>query len=70
MTVKKKKKNQKMYSKIAMVIIFLVGSLIMLYPFYIDALNNYLDQVRVTRYQKQQKEAYEAQQLQRSAENK
>lgn len=66
----KKKFNQALYSKIAMILLFLFGSLIMLYPFYIDALNNYLDQVRMERFQKKQQEEYEAQKQAMAEENK
>lgn len=66
----KKKSNQALYSKIVMILLFLFGSLIMLYPFYIDALNNYLDQVRIERFQKKQQEEYKAQKQAMAEENK
>lgn len=66
----KRKIKNPVISKIIMIVIFLVGSLVMFYPFYIDTLNNYLDQVRMERYQKKEKVEYEAQQAKLIEENK
>ncbi|MHC5267710.1 class C sortase [Enterococcus sp. LJL98] len=60
---RKKTKNQA-FVKVMMILLFLVGSLIMLYPFYIDALNDLIDQRRMEHYQKKEKAEYEAQQRQ------
>lgn len=70
MKKQKKKSKQALYSKVAMILLFLFGSLVMLYPFYIDALNNYIDQVRIERFQKKQQEEYEAQKQSMAEENK
>lgn len=42
-----KKKKQNMWLQICMIILFTVGALIALYPFYINALNNFIDRYRV-----------------------
>ena len=67
--MKKRKNNHPLMSKIVMIVLFLVGSLIMLYPFYINALNQYLDQVRMERYQKKSEEQYASQQAQLAEAN-
>lgn len=65
----KRKKQHPGWSKAVMILLFLVGSLIMFYPFYIDALNHYLDQVRMENYQKKEKIEYEEQQGKLAKEN-
>ncbi|MCC9274425.1 MAG: class C sortase [Enterococcus aquimarinus] len=67
--MKKRKNNHPLMSKIVMIVLFLVGSLIMLYPFYINALNQYLDQLRMERYQKKSEEQYASQQAQLAEAN-
>lgn len=57
-----KRKKNPLIAKIAMIVIFLIGCLIMFYPFYIDALNSYLDEVRMERFQKKEASEYAAQQ--------
>ena len=42
--------------------LFLIGILIMLYPFYISALNDYLDNIRVTAYKKELQGIYKSKQ--------
>ena len=54
------KKNRQVISQIAIILIFMVGILTMLYPFYVDALNNVIDQVRVDRYLKESQKEFEA----------
>ncbi|MDN6070164.1 MAG: class C sortase [Lactococcus plantarum] len=49
--------------------LFLIGILIMLYPFYISALNDYLDNVRVSLYKDSLQKAHEAQEKQLKAAN-
>lgn len=68
--MKKRKNNHPFISKIVMIVLFLVGSLIMFYPFYINALNQYLDQVRMERYQKKSEEQYASQQAQLAEANR
>ena len=68
--MKKRKNNHPLISKIVMIVLFLVGSLIMFYPFYINALNQYLDQVRMERYQKKSEEQYASQQAQLAEANR
>lgn len=52
------KRNQ-LISQIAMLIIFLSGVLIMFYPFYINALNNLIDQVRMEKYLKKEESFFQ-----------
>lgn len=47
-----KKGNKRIISQIGMLIVFLVGFLIMLYPFYVNALNDLIAEYTVMRYQK------------------
>ena len=42
--------RRQLYSKIGVILLFFVGGLIMAYPFYVNALNNYLDQKRMSHY--------------------
>lgn len=49
--------------------LFLIGILIMLYPFYISALNDYLDNVRVSLYKDSLQKAHEAQEKQLKVAN-
>jgi len=63
------KKNRQVISQIAIILIFLVGILTMLYPFYVDALNNVIDQVRVDRYLKESQKEFEAERKRLAEEN-
>ena len=49
--------------------LFLIGILIMLYPFYISALNDYLDNVRVSLYKDSLQKAHDTQEKQLKAAN-
>lgn len=49
--------------------LFLIGVLVMLYPFYISKLNDYIDNVRVTAYQKELQDVYQTQQQKLRQEN-
>lgn len=57
-----KRKRNPLIAKVSMVLIFLIGCLIMFYPFYIDALNSYLDEIRLESFQKKEASEYRAQQ--------
>ncbi|WP_424684429.1 class C sortase [Enterococcus sp.] len=46
----KKKSRRKLVGKIGLLLLFLVGSLIALYPFYVNTLNDWLDQQRISHY--------------------
>ncbi|MFV4952395.1 class C sortase, partial [Lactobacillus delbrueckii subsp. allosunkii] len=46
------KKASNNWLKIIMVIIFTVGVIIALYPFYVEAINNYIDQQRINEVDK------------------
>lgn len=48
--------KRQMISKIFMILIFLVGVLVMMYPFYINAVNDFIDQKRMEEVQEQNKE--------------
>lgn len=63
------KKNRQVISQIAIILIFMVGVLTMLYPFYVDALNNVIDQVRVDRYLKESQKEFEAERKRLAEEN-
>lgn len=63
------KKNRQVISQIAIILIFMVGILTMLYPFYVDALNNVIDQVRVDRYLKESQKEFEAERKRLAEEN-
>ena len=54
-----KNQGKKLASQIGMLLFFLIGLLIMTYPFYINALNNFIDQKRVDIYLKQEKKNFE-----------
>lgn len=58
----RKRKKNPLLAKITMIIVFLIGCLVMFYPFYIDALNSYLDEVRMESFQKKEASEYAAQQ--------
>lgn len=45
-----------MVSKIFMILIFLVGLLVMTYPFYINAVNDFIDQKRMEEVQRKNRE--------------
>ncbi|WP_265458849.1 class C sortase [Enterococcus sp. HY326] len=47
-----KKTTRKFIQQFTILFLFFVGALVMLYPFYSDALSNMLDQVRISQYQK------------------
>lgn len=49
--------------------IFLIGTLIMLYPFYISKLNDYLDNIRVIAYKKELQAIYQSKQEELKQEN-
>lgn len=53
-----------------MIFIFFLGILITFYPFYSDALNNYLDQVMIAKYQREATEKNAKQRSKLAAENK
>ena len=53
----------------ALYCIFLIGTLIMLYPFYISNLNDYLDNIRVTAYKKELQGIYKSKQEELKKEN-
>ncbi|MDN6126791.1 MAG: class C sortase, partial [Tetragenococcus halophilus] len=63
------KKNRQVISQITIILIFIVGILTMLYPFYVDALNNVIDQVRVDRYLKESQKEFEAERKRLAEEN-
>lgn len=63
------KKNRQVISQIAIILIFMVGVLTTLYPFYVDALNNVIDQVRVDRYLKESQKEFEAERKRLAEEN-
>ncbi|MGX7351937.1 class C sortase [Enterococcus canis] len=65
-----KKNTKQLISKILMIVIFMVGSLITFYPFYSDALNNYLDQVMIAKYQREATQRNEVQRAKLAAANK
>lgn len=43
-------KKVNFFLKLAMVVLFVLGSLVFMYPFVVDALNNYLDQQRINEF--------------------
>lgn len=53
---KKKSQKKQMVSKIFMILIFLVGLLVMTYPFYINAVNDFIDQKRMEEVQRKNRE--------------
>lgn len=56
--------------RVTIFVIFLVGILLFLYPFYINALNTFIDQARVVSIQKEEKIAYQAKRTALVKENK
>lgn len=67
---KKVNRNRsKLLSNLLVYLLFLIGMLIMLYPFYISALNNYLDEVRVAIYKKETQDHFKDQQKKLNQEN-
>lgn len=48
--------KRQMFSKIFMIIVFLTGVLVMTYPFYINAVNDFIDQKRMEEVQRQNRE--------------
>lgn len=64
-----KNQRKKLASQIGMLLFFLIGLLIMTYPFYINALNNFIDQKRVDIYLKQEKKNFENKKKLLSEEN-
>lgn len=61
--------RSKLLSNLLVYLLFLIGMLIMLYPFYISALNNYLDEVRVAIYKKETQDHFKDQQKKLNQEN-
>ena len=61
--------RSKLLSNLLVYLLFLIGMLIMLYPFYISALNNYLDEVRVAIYKKETQDHFNDQQKKLNVEN-
>lgn len=61
--------RSKLLSNLLVYLLFLIGMLIMLYPFYISALNNYLDEVRVAIYKKETQDHFKNQQKKLNQEN-
>src|SRR5574337_889508 len=61
--------RSKLLSNLLVYLLFLIGMLIMLYPFYISALNNYLDEVRVSIYKKETQDHFNDQQKKLNVEN-
>lgn len=53
---KKKSPKRQLVSKIFMILVFLVGVLVMTYPFYINAVNDFIDQKRMEEVQKQNRQ--------------
>lgn len=53
---KKKSPKRQIVSKIFMILIFLVGLLVMTYPFYINAVNDFIDQKRMEEVQRKNRE--------------
>lgn len=43
--------KKQLVSKVIMILIFLIGVLVMAYPFYINAINNFIDQKRMEEVQ-------------------
>ncbi|MBO0454729.1 sortase A [Enterococcus sp. AZ007] len=48
--------KQQMISKILMIVVFLAGVLVMMYPFYINAVNDFVDQKRLEEVQEKNKQ--------------
>lgn len=48
--------KRQLFSKIFMILIFMTGLLVMMYPFYINAVNDYIDEKRMEAVQQQNKE--------------
>lgn len=65
-----KQKKHPLLIKLAMLTLFLIGSFVMFYPFYIDALNGYLDDVKMAAFQKKEITEYKAQQEKLEQQNK
>ncbi|MCD5003098.1 class C sortase [Enterococcus saccharolyticus] len=51
--------NKPLLSKISMITIFLIGWLIMTYPFYVNAVNFFIDSYRSSQYEKELQAKYE-----------
>lgn len=45
-----KKSKRQLFSRIAVICLFCTGVMVMTYPFYVNALNNFLDQQQMTYY--------------------
>lgn len=70
-TVKKEsQKTKKLLINLAIHLMFFVGVMTMLYPFYINTLNNYIDDVRVTYYKNQENKRFEEQKKKLADENR
>lgn len=50
-------KNLNFFLKLAMIALFVMGSLVFMYPFVVDAVNNYLDQQRIAEFHTKTMEA-------------
>lgn len=58
---KKNSAKRQMMSKIMLILVFLTGVLVMLYPFYINAINHFIDQKRMEEVQRKNQEQNKAQ---------
>lgn len=47
----KPKKDNRLWPRVVLILIFIVGTIIALYPFYVNAVNNFIDQQRVASMQ-------------------
>lgn len=65
-----KNPRNKLISQIGMLLFFLIGLLIMTYPFYINALNHVIDQQRVAVYLKNEQKKFEQKKSELAEENK
>lgn len=61
--------KKQVISQTIILVIFLIGLLTMTYPFYVDALNNFLDQKRMEAVLKENKAEYEAERAKMAEEN-
>ena len=52
MAEKKKKSKNGFWIQVLLMIVFLAGLLIMLYPFYVESINNFIDNQRIEEAQK------------------
>lgn len=66
----KKNARGQLLKQLTMVTIFLVGLLVMSYPFYVNAINSYWDQYQLSKLQKEEKTKFEEQKKKLLEENK